>query len=72
MGKFKEAASEMMTKWWSGEDVDGDGCGGIGDDTDDLNWTIAGVLADGELKTRVEVVDDVVGVRGKSAKDWSS
>ena len=72
MGKFKEAASVMMTKWWSGEDVDGDGCGGIGDDTDDLNWTIASVLADCELKTRVEVVDDVVGVRGKSAKDWSS
>ena len=60
MGKFKEAASEMMTKWWSGEDVDGDD----NDDTDDLNWTIAGVLADGELKPRVEVVDDVVGVRG--------
>ena len=68
MGKFKEAASEMMTKWWSGEGVDGDD----NDDTDDLNWTIAGVLADCELKTRVEVVDDVVGVRGKSAKDWSS
>ena len=30
------------------------------------------MLADGELKPRVEVVDDVVGVRGKSAKDWSS
>ena len=68
MGKFKEAASEMMTKWWSGEDVDGDD----NDDTDDLNWTIASVLADCELKPRVEVVDDVVGVRGKSAKDWSS
>ena len=60
MGKFKEAASEMMTKWWSGEDVDGDD----NDDTDDLNWTIASVLADCELKPRVEVVDDVVGVRG--------
>ena len=35
MGKFKEAASVMMTKWRSGEGVDGDG--GIGDDTDDLN-----------------------------------
>ena len=29
------------------------------------------MLADGELKPRVEVVDDVVGVRGKSAKDSS-
>ena len=32
------------------------------DEDKNLNWTISSVFADGELKARVEVMDDVVRV----------